>query len=276
MRFNDTQCALDYDQRMSAEGYPGELVKLVHTIFTGCKNVIDIGAGSGHFAIPLAQKGYSITAIEPSSAMAAIFKEKIHGHEFETNITIDQYRWEDWRGQSPAKRAREMTAILCAYSIYGITDIQSGIEKMLRFSRTIVILIGDDTTSNTLSGTIRQALALTPCTRKSSEKIVTALKTLNIAYTMKSIEMERRTMFNDIDAESEYFLRHLGLAEQYKTRIKQILRQVCRHDFLHDDSPPGPEALTPGDAGSALMNTPGASGYFFDNIYRDIMFVIQE
>ncbi len=98
MKFNDTQFAHDYDIRMTREGYPGILLDIVTDDIHGCTAVIDIGAGSGHFAIPLAKKGYSVTAIEPSAAMVALLKKKLRKCEFQNRIQINQCRWEDWRG----------------------------------------------------------------------------------------------------------------------------------------------------------------------------------
>lgn len=277
MKFTNTQFAQDYERRMSAEGYPGELVEIIYSMLCGCRNIIDIGAGCGHFAIPLAQKGYHVITIEPSAAMVKIFKEKIRLCDFEKRIQINQCRWEEWEGQSHLVLDKEVTAALCAYAIYGITDIQNSIEKMLQYSRITLILLGDDSTSITLSGIIRKYLALTPCTHKSSEKIASALKALNVVYTKRTIAITRRTIFNDLDEESEYYMRHLGLKEHYKSRIIQILRQVCSHS-LHDHNyfSNGSTALTPSGSCSGLPNKPGKPVYFFDNIYRDIMFVIKK
>jgi len=40
-------------------------------------SILDIGAGTGRIAIPIAQTGVNIVCIEPSKAMQAIFKEKL-------------------------------------------------------------------------------------------------------------------------------------------------------------------------------------------------------
>jgi SAM-dependent methyltransferase len=39
-------------------------------------SIIDFGAGTGRLAIPLAQKGYKVTAVEQSNAMADVIREK--------------------------------------------------------------------------------------------------------------------------------------------------------------------------------------------------------
>jgi SAM-dependent methyltransferase len=50
--------------------YPRELVEVLAGLVEPIgKRVLDIGAGIGHLALPLAQRGMSLTAIEPARAM---------------------------------------------------------------------------------------------------------------------------------------------------------------------------------------------------------------
>lgn len=50
--------------------YPRELVSLLVELAGGAgASVVDIGAGIGHLALPLAERGLAVTAVEPAEAM---------------------------------------------------------------------------------------------------------------------------------------------------------------------------------------------------------------
>lgn len=51
--------------------------------------ILDIGAGTGRIAIPLAEKGVKVTCVEPSPAMRRVFKARLGRHpELSKNITL--------------------------------------------------------------------------------------------------------------------------------------------------------------------------------------------
>lgn len=66
--------------------------------------VLDIGAGPGNWALPFAQSGARVTALEPAEAMIEILEERARSIEIDT-ITIHQGTWQsidldalNWRG----------------------------------------------------------------------------------------------------------------------------------------------------------------------------------
>ena len=57
------------DAYAARPGYPASLIESVAALATSGVRVGDLGAGMGHMALPLAQRGLAVTAVEPATAM---------------------------------------------------------------------------------------------------------------------------------------------------------------------------------------------------------------
>jgi SAM-dependent methyltransferase len=84
--------------------------------------ILDIGAGSGRWAIPLAGIAKSVTAIEPSESMIDNLLENIALAEL-NNIHINRSSWED-AVVEPHKIA------VCSHAMYASPDLASFVRKM--------------------------------------------------------------------------------------------------------------------------------------------------
>jgi SAM-dependent methyltransferase len=91
--------------------------------------VLDIGAGPGTFAVPLAMRGCEVTAVEPSSRMRQALEEYADRERVD-NITVLPYRWED---VSPEILAPPYDVVLASHSLL-MEDIVEAVRKMDSFS----------------------------------------------------------------------------------------------------------------------------------------------
>lgn len=89
--------------------------------------LIDVGAGTGRFAAPLADRLEWVTAVEPSEGMRAQIPPR-------DNMTVIASTWEDAE-VAPSDLA------LCAHVLYGVLDLPPFIRKLERSARRRVFLV---------------------------------------------------------------------------------------------------------------------------------------
>jgi SAM-dependent methyltransferase len=91
------------------------------------KTLIDVGAGAGRHAVPLADRVEWVTAVEPSEGMRAQMPA-LH------NLTVVASAWEDAE-VAPAD------LVICSHVLYGVADVVPFIEKMERSARERVFIM---------------------------------------------------------------------------------------------------------------------------------------
>jgi SAM-dependent methyltransferase len=87
--------------------------------------VLDIGAGPGTYAIPLAARGCPVTVIEPSPVMREMLEARIREEKIK-NIVIIPKRWEDVQVNELGK---PFDIVIASFSLT-MMDIGEALEKM--------------------------------------------------------------------------------------------------------------------------------------------------
>ena len=107
------------------------LVNALADLLRPVDSLVDIGAGIGRWAVPLARVVERVTALEPSSAMLALLKEKAAAF---TNITILGSTWED-----AAVEAHDVA--FCSHAMYSSPDLAAFVSKMERVARRLCAMV---------------------------------------------------------------------------------------------------------------------------------------
>ena len=84
--------------------------------------LMDVGAGGGRHALPLALRCRSVTAVEPSPSMCAVLLQLTSAHGIK-NVTIVQSKWED-ADVEPAD------VVISTHVAYVVRDIAGFVHKM--------------------------------------------------------------------------------------------------------------------------------------------------
>jgi Methyltransferase domain len=91
------------------------------------KTLIDVGAGSGRHAVPLAERLEWVTAVEPSEGMRAQIPHR-------DNMTVVASTWQD-AAVAPAD------LLICSHVLYGVEDPVSFVTKMETSAREQIFIM---------------------------------------------------------------------------------------------------------------------------------------
>jgi len=98
--------------------------------------VLDVGAGPGTLAVPLANKVAHITAVEPSDAMMKVLRHNLEERGY-SNVDCVNTRWEDVDVKKDLHSPYDI--VIASYSL-GMIDIKESIQNMIDASSKYVYL----------------------------------------------------------------------------------------------------------------------------------------
>lgn len=104
-----------------------ELLAILEPYLSARKTLIDVGAGAGRHALPLAERLEWVTAVEPSEGMRALISPR-------DNMTVVASSWEDAE-VAPAD------LVICSHVMYGVEDPVPFIAKLDRAARERVFVM---------------------------------------------------------------------------------------------------------------------------------------
>jgi SAM-dependent methyltransferase len=109
----------------------GDLLQVLEPFLSPQKTLIDVGAGTGRHATPLASRLEWVTAVEPSEGMRSHIPPL-------DNMTIVASGWEEAE-VAPAD------LVICSHVIYGVAEPVPFLEKMQRSARERVFVMMRET-----------------------------------------------------------------------------------------------------------------------------------
>jgi SAM-dependent methyltransferase len=104
-----------------------EFLEVVKPYLSQSMTLIDVGAGTGRHATPLAERLEWVTAVEPSEGMRALIPPR-------DNMTVVASTWEE-AAVAPAD------VLICCHVMYGVTDPVPFIAKMERSARERIFIM---------------------------------------------------------------------------------------------------------------------------------------
>lgn len=124
-----------YDKLMSYSGYPGEILNRVSSFLFSDDVVLDIGAGTGAFTIPLSKIVKKVMALDPSSHQLKAIKEKTKSNSSNNIIYLEK----EWK-EASKEEIGKVDYTLAAYSFFD-DDICSFLEKSILIASKGIFLV---------------------------------------------------------------------------------------------------------------------------------------
>ena len=135
-----------YDQALMHSGYPGEALAKIFSFIAPKTTLLDIGAGTGAFAIPLSKITSKTIAIDPSQYQLQILLEKAEKQGL-TNITTIEKEWKD---VDIKEIGDNIDYSLAAYSLFD-EDIEEFLSKMIDITQRGIFIVFRANGSDTLN-----------------------------------------------------------------------------------------------------------------------------
>jgi len=96
-----------YERALARGDYPATVLGALAPLLAECETALDVGAGCGALALPLAERLRRVTALEPSPAMAAALQAAVARRRLR-NVEVVQAAW----GEAPVG---SYDLVLCAH-----------------------------------------------------------------------------------------------------------------------------------------------------------------
>ena len=95
-------------------------------------SLLDVGAGGGRLALPLALSCRSVTAVEPSASMCAVLRET--AAESGIGVEVVEAGWME-------AEAPPADVVLCSHVLYVIEDVAGFVRKLERQARRLALVV---------------------------------------------------------------------------------------------------------------------------------------
>ncbi len=190
--------------------------------------VLDVGGGTGRYALPLATRANRVTVVEQSEDSLELLATRAEEAGM-TNIAVINEPWED--AQAP-----KADMVLCSLVLHHVEDVVPFVSKMQGHAKDrVVVLEMVDTPGEVVHPVFEKVFGSTPSSLPGVAKVMEVLWAMDIYPDLEMIAPEPAILAPDRETALELLQRRLGVEEG----TEEDARLLAAADELLEETPDG-------------------------------------
>lgn len=199
-------------------GYVEEVLKRLD--LSEGDSILDVGAGAGAMTIPLAQKGYRVTALDQSSYMLDVIRGKAQQEHLENIVTVNI----DWEDSRAASRIEPHDVVLVSRSLPAGKDIISSLKSIDMAARRLCYITWKADSHDALEVEVCNRLGIEYRALPDYNLIYNLLYSLGIRANVEIFKITGQRIYGSIDDAYIQIIRsHPIHTDSEKQLVKRLL-----------------------------------------------------
>lgn len=222
-----------YQRALQRSDYAQKVLDVLAPLLVECETALDVGAGCGALALPLAERLKKVTALEPAPAMAKALRETARTRGIE-NIAVIEAAW----GDVPVE---PHDLVLCAHVGELLRPDAPFLRELSSAARRGVALVRDagQERDKFFFRKLYPILLGRPYTPGCDyEQTVEGLAGLGPSPTITVVSYRSDQPFHDIEEACDFWQEYLGVGGE---PVRKFLREFLRERLVPD----GPGWIAP-------------------------------